>query len=37
VGNVSTQLALAKMTLHLLEIAQDSTSLWSAEEWLRKN
>lgn len=35
-GNVSSQLALAKMTLHLLEIAKDSRPLCSAEEWLRK-
>lgn len=36
VGHVSSQLALAKETVHLLEVAQDSRPLWRAEDWLRK-
>ncbi|WVZ64648.1 hypothetical protein U9M48_014142 [Paspalum notatum var. saurae] len=36
VGNVKTQLAMAKELLHQLEIARDSHALSHGEDWLRK-
>ncbi|WVZ85170.1 LOW QUALITY PROTEIN: hypothetical protein U9M48_032120 [Paspalum notatum var. saurae] len=36
VGNVKSQLAIAKEILHQLEIARDSRALSHGEEWLRK-